>query len=60
MKEDYKDKDVSFDSGGRSDYRLTFLQNYYQMGFDQGMISNATKGSASHLNNQSCEPNYKC
>jgi hypothetical protein len=59
MKEDYKDKAVSCDTGGGSDYRLTSLQNYYQMGFDQGMILDATKGSVSRFVNHSCEPNCR-
>jgi histone-lysine N-methyltransferase ASH1L len=59
MKEDYKDKDVRFDILKRSGCRLTFVQNYYQMGFDQGMILDATKGSVSRFVNHSCEPNCK-
>jgi hypothetical protein len=59
MKEDYRDKDVRFDILKRSGCRLTFVQNYYQMGFDQGMILDATKGSVSRFVNHSCEPNCK-
>lgn len=59
MKEDYKYMTVRFDIVRRSDYQLTFSQNYYQMGFDQGMILDATKGSISRFVNHSCEPNCK-
>lgn len=59
MKEDYKNMTVRFDIVRRSDYQLTFSQNYYQMGFDQGMILDATKGSISRFVNHSCEPNCK-
>jgi histone-lysine N-methyltransferase ASH1L len=59
MKEDYKNMKVRFDIVRRSDYQLTFSQNYYQMGFDQGMILDATKGSVSRFVNHSCEPNCK-
>jgi hypothetical protein len=57
MKQDYKDKDVRLDVPRRFGCRLTFVQNYYQMGFDQGMILDATKGSVSRFVNHSCEPN---
>jgi hypothetical protein len=59
MKEDYKDKNVRHDILRRFGCRLTFFQNYYQMGFDQGMILDATKGSVSRFVNHSCEPNCK-
>jgi histone-lysine N-methyltransferase ASH1L len=59
MKEDYKNMKVRFDIVRRSDYQLTFSQNYYQMGFDQGMILDATKGSVSRFVNHSCEPNCR-
>ncbi|KAH0182988.1 SET domain-containing protein, partial [Aureobasidium melanogenum] len=41
----------------KEDYKN--MTNYYQMGFDQGMILDATKGSISRFVNHSCEPNCK-
>ena len=59
LKEDSKDKAVRLDiviSFGRA---LTFLQNFYQMDFDRGMILDATKGSIARFVNHSREPNCK-
>ena len=59
LKEDSKDKAVRLDiviSFGRA---LTFLQNFYQMDFDRGMILDATKGSIARFVNHSFEPNCK-
>ncbi|KAH0011855.1 SET domain-containing protein, partial [Aureobasidium melanogenum] len=53
LKEDSKDKAVRLDiviSFGRA---LTFLQNFYQMDFDRGMILDATKGSIARFVNHS-------